>query len=71
MAYVDVCVHLVYLAPMVPESYIVASTLLSSPRPCLPLSAVLTEEEAAILIQSGYRGYRVSVSTVHLSVCHL
>ena len=29
------------------------------PRPPLPLSATLTEEEAAIIIQSFYRGYLV------------
>lgn len=29
----------------------------SSPRPPLPLSATLTEEEAAIIIQSFFRGY--------------
>lgn len=34
--------------------------LLCSPRPPLPLSAIMTEEEAATLIQAGYRGYRVS-----------
>ena len=30
------------------------------PRPAPPLSAVLTEDEAATLIQAGYRGYIVS-----------
>jgi hypothetical protein len=30
-----------------------------TPRPAPPLSAVLTEDEAATLIQAGYRGYIV------------
>lgn len=32
---------------------------LKSPRPPLPLSATLSEEEATIILQAGYRGYRV------------
>ena len=34
-------------------------SLACSPRPALPLSATLTEDEAATIIQSFYRGYRV------------
>ena len=48
----------VWTAPAVTCS---VGCMLCSPRPPLPLSALLTEEEAALLIQAGYRAYRVRV----------
>ena len=30
-----------------------------SPRPPLPLSATLTEDEARLILQAAYRGYKV------------
>ena len=61
--YVNVRTHHVPLCLRVQSPLAVTCwlhVLLCSPRPPLPLSAIMTEEEAATLIQAGYRGYRVS-----------
>eukprot|EP00731_Ephydatia_muelleri_P029300 Em0020g944a len=41
------------------DIWFVAQEWATNPRPPLPLSATLTEDEAAMIIQSFYRAYRV------------